>query len=145
MHRRFRQQEKEEAAPTAILPVKEEISDAAHEGSVIILNVGGQKFSTTLDTLRKYPNTPLGIWFCEHGDEFPPSEFRYETGCPVIFFDQDPSWFQEILSLYRGNKVYMDNTSTDIFRFENVLNIWKIPFHQTAGVGVSLYEINSPN
>jgi len=65
----------------------------------VILNVGGKKFETLLDTLRKYPNTMLGAMFSSSVAMAVPDE----NG--EYFFDRDPKMFEVILNFYRHGKI----------------------------------------
>lgn len=63
--------------------------------SVVTLNVGGHKFTTTLSTLRKYPETMLGAMFSGRH-----SLIMDADGC--YFIDRDGTHFRYILNLLRS-------------------------------------------
>jgi len=79
----------------------------------VVLNVGGKRFETLLETLRKYPNTMLGAMFSssscmaiadEHGE---------------YFFDRDPKMFEVVLNFYRHGKIIIpSNRSPDMVKEE---------------------------
>ena len=64
--------------------------------SVVTLNVGGRKFSTSLATLRADPESMLARMFD------PESEFRLvEDGNGAVFIDRSPRHFEIILDYLR--------------------------------------------
>jgi len=71
-------------------------SDAGR-GKRVILNVGGKKFETLIDTLRKYPETMLGAMFS--------CGFAVSDDHGEYFFDRDPHIFPVILNFYRHGKI----------------------------------------
>lgn len=80
-------------------------------GKRVILNVGGKRFETLVETLRKYPNTMLGAMFHsrmaqadEHGE---------------FFFDRDPKIFPVVLNFYRHGKILVPtNLSQEMVKEE---------------------------
>jgi len=66
----------------------------------VILNVGGKRFETLLDTLQKYPDTMLGAMFSPRGMTMAAPDENGE-----YFFDRDPKIFDVILNFYRHGKI----------------------------------------
>ncbi|CAC5397777.1 unnamed protein product [Mytilus coruscus] len=64
-----------------------------------ILNVGGMKFITENTTLKKYPETRLGLLSNQS------KEYISEKG--FYFFDRNPELFNIILDFYRNNEVHI--------------------------------------
>lgn len=67
-------------------------------GVKVIINVGGRKFVTWKDTLRRFPNTLLG-------NEKLSSRF-YDQSRGEYFIDRDPHLFRYILNYYRNGKLH---------------------------------------
>jgi len=79
----------------------------------IVMNVGGKKFETLLETLRKYPNTMLGAMFSSSVAIAVPDE----NG--EYFFDRDPKMFEVILNFYRHGKIIVPaNRSAEMVKEE---------------------------
>jgi hypothetical protein len=69
---------------------------------IIKLNVGGKKFSTSLATLRRFPDSMLAAMFS--GRHAVPTD---EEG--YYFVDQDGTHFEEILNFLRSPETYTVN------------------------------------
>lgn len=67
-------------------------------GVKVVINVGGRKFITYKDTLRRFPNTLLG-------NEKLSSKF-YDEKRGEYFIDRDPYIFRYILNYYRSGKLH---------------------------------------
>lgn len=67
-------------------------------GVKVVINVGGRKFITWKDTLRRFPNTLLG-------NERLSSKF-YDENRGEYFIDRDPHLFRYILNYYRSGKLH---------------------------------------
>lgn len=70
----------------------------ASDPSIVSLNVGGTIFTTSINTLTKYPSSMLGVMF---GGRF--SSFRDEVG--RYFIDANGEMFKYILDFLRRNKL----------------------------------------
>jgi len=80
-------------------------------GKRVVLNVGGKKFETLVDTLRKFPHTMLGAMFSS-GLAVPDEDGEF-------FFDRDPKLFQVILNFYRHGKIILPaNLSSEMVKEE---------------------------
>eukprot|EP00026_Physarum_polycephalum_P015863 Phypoly_transcript_16653.p1 GENE.Phypoly_transcript_16653~~Phypoly_transcript_16653.p1 ORF type:complete len:251 (+),score=41.48 Phypoly_transcript_16653:38-790(+) len=80
----------------------------------VVLNVGGKRFETLIDTLQKYPDTMLGAMFSARGL---PLAFPDDNG--EYFFDRDPKLFDIILNFYRHGKVLVpENRSYEMVKEE---------------------------
>lgn len=79
----------------------------------VILNVGGKRFETLLETLRKYPNTMLGAMFSSSVA----LAVADDTG--EYFFDRDPKMFEVVLNFYRHGKIIIpSNRSAEMVKEE---------------------------
>lgn len=65
---------------------------------IIYLDVGGTKFSTSLETLLKYPTSMLGLMFNGNFESTQDNEGRY-------FIDADGEMFMYILNFLRRNQL----------------------------------------
>lgn len=100
---------------------------------IVQLNVGGQKFTTTVDTLTKESESMLGVWFSGRHDVRLDTEGR-------VFIDRDGYRFRHILNFLRNGSVHI---SGDIVTYQEVLEeaeffgnlfpsmefCFKLPFH----------------
>lgn len=83
----------------------------SYRGKRIVLNVGGKRFETLVETLRKFPHTMLGAMF-NSGLAKPD-----ESG--EFFFDRDPKLFQVVLNFYRHGKIIIPaNQSSEMVKEE---------------------------
>ena len=71
------------------------ISSAHTFASKVTLDVGGHLFTTTIDTLTRYPDTMLGAMFSGRYALTPDTNGAY-------FIDRDGTHFREILNFLRG-------------------------------------------
>mmetsp|Transcript_24312 Transcript_24312/g.35088 ORF Transcript_24312/g.35088 Transcript_24312/m.35088 type:complete len:194 (+) Transcript_24312:587-1168(+) len=78
---------------------------------IVQLNVGGQKFSTTVDTLTKETDSMLGVWFSGRHDIRLDSEGR-------VFIDRDGFRFRHILNFLRNGSVHI---AGDIVTYQEIL------------------------
>ena len=71
----------------------------------VVINVGGRRFMTWKNTLRRFPHTLLG-------DDQLSSKF-YDENRKELFIDRDPHLFRYILSYYQNGKLHrsIDNCS----------------------------------
>jgi hypothetical protein len=80
---------------------------ATHEkqDKIINLNVGGELFTTRLETLQLVPDSLLGKMFAEDNSAYGNGKLpRDKNG--VVFFDRDPKAFSSVLDfLQRGGRV----------------------------------------
>jgi len=77
----------------------------------VVLNVGGKRFETLMDTLRKFPHTMLGAMFS--------SGLAVSDECGEYFFDRDPKLFQVVLNFYRHGKIIIPaNLSSEMVKEE---------------------------
>lgn len=104
-------------------------SDAAspktggRDGDRVIINVGGHRHETHLNTLRNFPDTRLS-WMvespltkaCSSSDDGKPMEY---------FFDRHPGVFVHILNYYRTGKLHCPADVCGPL-FEEELNFWGI-------------------
>ena len=67
-------------------------------GVKVVINVGGRRFITWKDTLRRFPNTLLG-------NDRLSSKF-YDEHRGEYFIDRDPHLFRYILNYYRSGKLH---------------------------------------
>ena len=73
----------------------QEIKEDTPTSTIVRLNVGGVRFSTTLGTLRKYPDSFLGAMFSDRHGNLQSDE----SG--TIWIDRDPVLFGVILQFLR--------------------------------------------
>jgi len=86
-------------------------SPSKRSSARVVLNVGGKKFETLVETLKKYPNTMLGAMFLSNM-AMPDDRGEY-------FFDRDPKIFEVILNFYRHGKIIMpQNLSPEMVKEE---------------------------
>ncbi|XP_043932962.1 BTB/POZ domain-containing protein KCTD11 [Protopterus annectens] len=88
-------------------------SDQATIDSVITLNVGGSLYTTTLETLTKYPNSMLGVMFKGQLPTMTDSHGRY-------FIDRDGKAFRYILNYLRTSFLDLpeDYSETELLKRE---------------------------
>lgn len=88
-----------------------------HNDGIIIINVGGTKFETHMNTLHSIPGTLLSRSSKE-------SEY-YNKERGEYFFDRNPEYFNCILDLYRHGLLHLPNHLCMIaLKFE--LEFWEI-------------------
>lgn len=66
----------------------------------VILNVGGRRFETYVQTLTRLPESLLGVMFAERNKTIRRADSNGE-----YFFDRDPDTFAVILNYYRVGKI----------------------------------------
>ena len=94
---------------------------------VIILDVGGDRFTATRSTLHKFPTSRLGRLvransidsILKHCDEFFPGD------PPEYFFDRNPDNFPAILNMYRTGKFHTTGSGCALV-LEKDLEYWGI-------------------
>lgn len=94
-----------------------------NEEEIIDLDIGGMnKITTTLSTLRKYPNSALATLFSGR------HKLPYHNG--RIFIDRDGTSFQLMLQFLRNGKIppFLDQIQRECF-FEE-LDFWQIPIEE---------------
>jgi len=97
----------------------------------VVLNVGGKRFETLVDTLQKYPDTMLGAMFSPRGMTMAVPD---ESG--EFFFDRDPKLFDIVLNFYRHGKIIVPaNRSYEMVKEE--LDFFGIE-EQSIGVDPSI-------
>ena len=74
---------------------------------IIEINVGGELFTTNIQTLTKYSDSLLAIMF-DHVDEGRSPMSKTENG--VYFLDADPVYFRTILNFLRLGKLPFDRS-----------------------------------
>jgi len=80
----------------------------------VVLNVGGKRFETLIDTLQKFPDTMLGAMFSPRGMSMAVPD---ESG--EYFFDRDPKLFDIVLNFYRHGKIIVpSNRSYEMVKEE---------------------------
>jgi len=98
----------------------------------VVLNVGGKRFETLTETLRKYPNTMLGAMFSSS------STMAVSDENGEYFFDREPKLFEVILNFYRHGKIIIPaNRSSEMVKEE--LDFFGINVEEfTEGLGLEL-------
>nr|CAG8478031.1 2348_t:CDS:2 [Entrophospora candida] len=74
----------------------------------VILNVGGLKYETYRSTLKKYPDTLLGMLFQDKNKQFLEAMNGNE-----YFIDRNGYAFRYILEYYRNGEIYWPNENSD--------------------------------
>jgi len=98
----------------------------------VVLNVGGKRFETLTETLKKYPNTMLGAMFSSSVAMAVPDDHG------EYFFDREPKLFEVILNFYRHGKIIIPaNRSSEMVKEE--LDFFGINVEEyTEGLGLEL-------
>ena len=78
--------------------------DQVHFSSTVNLNVGGQHFTTSLQTLTKDPNSMLAAMFS--------SKFEMKPSKDGSFIDRDGTHFRFILNFLRTGKLTLPKGAT---------------------------------
>ena len=94
---------------------------------VVILDVGGDRFTALRSTLQRYPTTRLGRLvradnidkILENCDEFFPGD------PPEYFFDRNPDNFPAVLNMYRTNKFHITGSGCALV-LQKDLEYWGI-------------------
>lgn len=93
---------------------EDEIADTFGKVEIVKLNVGGTLFSTTMNTLKKYPNSVFGVLV---SGRFNIVKDEHDA----IFIDRDPIAFCHILNYMRGVDViesYMSDREKFFWRLD---------------------------
>ena len=107
------------------LSYEEKVVVPSSSATRIIINVGGKRFETFVQTILKFPSTLLGIMFRERNSVLREKDKR-ET---EYFFDRNSSAFGAILDWYRtGVLVVPQELPISLMMIE--LDFWQIPLTQ---------------
>lgn len=89
----------------------------------IVLNIGGVRHETTLETLTSQPGTKLAN----------PEKLKkhYRTGTKEYFFDRSPRLFDHILNFYRTGQLHI-STSLCARELANELDFWGIDHNRIS-------------
>ena len=109
---------------------KVKLDDQVHFPSTIKLNVGGQHFTTSVQTLKKDPNSMLAAMFSGKF-EMKPSE---DDGS--FFIDRDGTYFRFILNYLRNGELILPHGATFLKELEA-----EATFYQIQGI---LDELSRP-
>lgn len=83
----------------------------------VVINVGGTRFETYMDTLAKRRNTRLSA--------LNKDSRNYRTNCNEYFFDRDPIIFRSVIDFYRTGTLHLpSDICSTIIRRE--LEYWNI-------------------
>ena len=94
------------------------------QNKVVILNVGGIKFTTSLKTLQAEPESMLGVMFSGRHPLV-----KQEDGS--IFIDRDGTYFRIILNYLRGNISSIRQLPEDNFILSDLLS--EVQYYQLGG------------
>jgi len=95
----------------------------------IVLNVGGRRFETYRQTLKRRPNTRLGQIFSGH------TPYRVSE---EYFFDRNPSCFAAILDWYRTKRLLIPE-EIPLKMFYRELTFWGCPAESVRGYKWSFF------
>ena len=93
--------------------------DQVHFSSTIKLNVGGQHFTTSVQTLTKDPNSMLAAMFSGRFDMKPSEDGSF-------FIDRDGTHFRFILNFLRAGKLTLPEGATFIKELEEEAEFYQI-------------------
>ena len=93
--------------------------DQVHFSSTVKLNVGGQHFTTSLQTLTKDPNSMLAAMFSGRFDMKPSEDGSF-------FIDRDGTHFRFILNFLRTGKLTLPEGATFIKELEEEAEFYQI-------------------
>ena len=105
--------------------------DQVHFSSTVKLNVGGQYFITTVQTLRKDPNSMLAAMFSGKFDTKPSEDGSF-------FIDRDGTYFRFILNYLRDGVLTLPKGATfldelykeaEFYQIQGILDELKPPVH----------------
>ena len=119
---RFHQEQEEDSMSNRAADV--------HFSATVKLNVGGHHFTTTVQTLRKDPNSMLAAMFSGKFDTQPSEDGSF-------FIDRDGTHFRFILNFLRDGKLILPEGAT----FHKELEA-EATFYQIQGVVEELKRIN---
>ena len=94
------------------------------QNEIVILNVGGIKFTTSLRTLQAEPESMLGVMFSGRHPLV-----KQEDGS--IFIDRDGTYFRIILNYLRGNISSIRQLPKDSFILSDLLS--EVQYYQLGG------------
>ena len=94
--------------------------DQVHFSSTVKLNVGGQHFTTSVQTLTKDPNSMLAAMFSGRFDMKPSEDGSF-------FIDRDGTHFRFILNFLRTGKLTLPEGATFIKELEEEAEFYQIP------------------
>ena len=103
--------------------------DQVHFSSTVKLNVGGQHFVTSVETLRKDPNSMLAAMFSGKFDTKPSEDGSF-------FIDRDGTHFRFIFNYLRDGELILPDGATALKRFQK-----EAEFYQIQGI---LDELKPP-
>ena len=103
--------------------------DQVHFSSIIKLNVGGQHFTTSVQTQRKDPNSMLAAMFSGKFDTKPSEDGSF-------FIDRDGTHFRFILNYLRDGELILPEGATTLKQLRK-----EAEFYQIQGI---LDELNPP-
>jgi hypothetical protein len=86
----------------------------------VVINVGGQRHETYINTLKSIPDTRL-YWITEN----PTQLAEYDPNTSEYFFDRHPGVFGQVLNFYRTGKLHCPNDVCGPL-FEEELVFWGI-------------------
>ena len=93
--------------------------DQVHFSSTVKLNVGGQHFTTSMQTLTKDPNSMLAAMFSGRFDMKPSEDGSF-------FIDRDGTHFRFILNFLRTGKLTLPEGATFIKELEEEAEFYQI-------------------
>ena len=103
--------------------------DQVHFSSTVKLNIGGQHFVTSVQTLRKDPNSMLAAMFSGKFDTKPSEDGSF-------FIDRDGTHFRFILNYLRDGELILPEGATALKQFQK-----EAEFYQIQGI---LDELKPP-
>ena len=102
----------------------------------IVINVGGSRFETFVDTLKKRPRTMLA--------NLSANSPYYRESCGEYFFDRDPVIFRAVLDFYRNQTLHFPHdVCGTVVRRE--LQYWKIDEKHVAPCCWQFFKTVSEN
>ena len=93
--------------------------DQVHISSTVKLNVGGQHFTTSVQTLTKDPNSMLAAMFSGRFEMKPPEDGSF-------FIDRDGTHFRFILNFLRSGKLTLPEGATFLKELEEEAEFYQI-------------------
>jgi len=93
--------------------------DCVHFSSTVKLNVGGQHFTTSVQTLRKDPNSMLAVMFSGKFDIKPSEDGTF-------FIDRDGTYFRFILNYLRNGELILPEGATFLKELEAEAKFYQI-------------------
>ena len=105
---------------------EQESIDQVHFSSTVKLNVGSQHFTTSMQTLKKDPNSMLAAMFSGKFEMTPCEDDSF-------FIDRDGTYFRFILNYLRGGELILPEGATFLKELEA-----EAKFYQLQGILVAL-------